>query len=136
VSGEPPLFVYGTLTVDEVLRALVGRVPARRPAQVAGWRAAALRDRPFPGLVPADGVVRGFVLTDLTDAERDLFDAFEGTAYERRPLELTDGTTAAAYVWRDQLCALADHWDVERFRRDDLPAYLDRCAGWLATRAR
>ncbi|MFL6137611.1 MAG: gamma-glutamylcyclotransferase family protein [Frankiaceae bacterium] len=132
MTAEPPLFVYGTLTVDEVLRALIGRVPARRPGAVAGWRAAALRGHPFPGLVPADGEARGFVLTDLADGELDLLDAFEGPAYERQPLELTDGTAVVGYVWLDEPRALADDWDVERFRSDELPAYLERCAAWLA----
>lgn len=133
MSSEP-LFVYGTLTVDEVLRTLIGRVPERRPGSVAGWRAAALPGHPFPGLVPAEGTARGFVVTDLTDTERALFDAFEGPVYEPRRLQLTDGTTAAAYVWIDELLVLAADWDVERFRREDLAAYLERCARWLASR--
>jgi gamma-glutamylcyclotransferase (GGCT)/AIG2-like uncharacterized protein YtfP len=135
MSAEPALFVYGTLTVDEVLQALLGRRPARRTGAVAGWRAAALHGRPYPGLVPADGTARGVLLTDLTGDEQDLLDAFEGTAYERRAVALTDGTAAAAYVWLDGRGTLPENWDVERFRRDELAAYLQRCAAWRATRA-
>ena len=134
MSADPPLFVYGTLTVDEVLMALLGRMPASRPEAAAGWRAAALRDLPYPGLVPADGVVRGRLLTDLTPAERALLDAFEGPWYERQPLALADGTAAIAYAWIDAPTALEEDWDGARFRRDELPAYLQRCAAWLASR--
>jgi gamma-glutamylcyclotransferase (GGCT)/AIG2-like uncharacterized protein YtfP len=132
----PPLFVYGSLVVADVLDAVLGRVPQHRRARVTGWRAAALRERPFPGLVSAEGAVDGIVLTDLTGAERELLDAFEGPMYARRELTLDDGTTAVAYVCVDELLVLADDWDIERFRRDDLPAYLERCARWLATRER
>jgi gamma-glutamylcyclotransferase (GGCT)/AIG2-like uncharacterized protein YtfP len=132
MSTAPPLFVYGSLIVTDVLEAVLGRVPAHRPAHVAGWRRAALRERPFPGLVPGAGSVDGIVLTDLTARERDLLDAFEGPMYERRDIALTDGTTALAYVCVDELLVLGDDWDVERFRRDDLPAFLEMCAAWSA----
>jgi gamma-glutamylcyclotransferase (GGCT)/AIG2-like uncharacterized protein YtfP len=136
MPATPPLFVYGSLVVADVLEAVLGRVPEHRPARVTGWRAAALRARPFPGLVPADGAVRGLLLTDLSATERDVLDAFEGPMYERRELTLDDGATAVAYVCVDELLVLPGDWDVERFRRDDLPAYLERCARWLATRER
>ncbi|WP_250292550.1 gamma-glutamylcyclotransferase, partial [Frankia sp. CiP1_Cm_nod1] len=49
--GPSELFVYGTLCFPEVARALLGRLPCSRPAAAAGWRAAALPGRAYPGLV-------------------------------------------------------------------------------------
>jgi gamma-glutamylcyclotransferase (GGCT)/AIG2-like uncharacterized protein YtfP len=133
-AADPPpaLFAYGSLTVPDVLRAVLGRVPEHRPARVTGWRAAALRGRTYPGLVAGDGVVAGVVLTDLTEDERATLDAFEGPAYALTPVELDDGAPAVAYAWLDAAEVLAEAWDVERFRRDDLPAFLEMCAAWSA----
>ncbi|WP_445548822.1 gamma-glutamylcyclotransferase, partial [Frankia sp. CiP1_Cm_nod2] len=50
--GPSELFVYGTLCFPEVARALLGRLPCSRPAAAAGWRAAALPGRAYPGPVP------------------------------------------------------------------------------------
>ena len=47
------LFVYGTLMFPEVLEVLLGRTPEMAPAALDGWRAAALADRVYPGLVAA-----------------------------------------------------------------------------------
>ena len=47
------VFVYGTLMADEVVRALIHRVPRARPAVVSGYRRHALRGQVFPGTVPA-----------------------------------------------------------------------------------
>lgn len=48
------LFVYGTLRFPRILTALLGRAPAGTPATVTGWRTAALKNRPYPGLVRAE----------------------------------------------------------------------------------
>ena len=63
--GMATVFVYGTLMADEVVRALIHRVPRARPAVVSGYRRHALRGQVFPGTVPAGatdtvtGKVRG-----------------------------------------------------------------------------
>ncbi len=126
-AAADPLFVYGTLRFPEVLRALLGRVPTRTPAAVAGWRAAALEGRPYPGLVPAEGKTTGLLLEDLTPAERRVLDAFEGDEYDRRRLPLTDGRHCRAYVWRAGR-VLPGNWSAEDFAERHLTAYAARCA--------
>ncbi|GAA2403644.1 hypothetical protein GCM10010420_33650 [Streptomyces glaucosporus] len=125
--ADEPLFVYGTLRFPEVLRALLGRVPARTPAAVAGWRAAALRGRVYPGLVPADGTVTGLLLEDLTPAERHVLHTFEGDEYELRRLPLTDGRHCRAYVWSAGRVLPGD-WNAEDFAECHLAAFAARCA--------
>ncbi|GLZ16185.1 hypothetical protein Acsp04_64200 [Actinomadura sp. NBRC 104425] len=88
------LFVYGTLRFPEVLRVLLGRVPDMRPATATGWSVRALPGKVYPGLVAdPDGVARGLVMTDLTEDERRLLDAFEGDGYDPVLIPLDDGAT-------------------------------------------
>lgn len=124
MSTPPPLFVYGTLMFGDVLDALLDRVPASSPAQLPGWRAAALRGLPFPGLVEAPGsTVTGRLLGDLTAAERQVVHEFEGDLYDLRPVVLEDGRAAATYVWRDSALVLPHDWDPAHFAAHHLATY-------------
>lgn len=131
LSRQPDvLFAYGTLTFPEVLEVLLGRVPELVEAKASGWRVAALRDRPFPVLVPAEGVVEGVLVTGLTSAEWQMVDAFEAPSYELRELVLDvgHGWTYIAGVQADADWGVLPHdWHRETF---DLAPYLLRCADW------
>lgn len=131
------MFVYGTLLFPEVVAALIGRVPRTVPAAVDGWRAARLRGRPYPGLVPAPGwgAASGLVLSGLTAAERAIFDDFEGDPYETGSLVLRDGSSALGYLWRDQAETMPEDWDAAAFADRHLAGYVRRCAAWRAGRA-
>jgi hypothetical protein len=134
VTVSPGLFVYGSLTFAEVLDVLLGRVPRHRPASADGWRVAALLDRPFPGLVAGQATATGLLLTDLTEDEAVVIDAFEGPMYDKPHIGLTDGTTALAYVCVDESLVLARDWDRAAFGTHELPDYLRRCRQWRASR--
>lgn len=119
---SPPLFVYGTLMFDEVLLAVLNRVPATEPAAAKGWRAAALAGRPYPGLVRAEGVVRGTLLHDLQATEWRQLNDYEAEEYRLGEIELTDGRRALAYIWQDGSQVLSHDWEpdhvgVRRSRR-------------------
>jgi hypothetical protein len=132
-SAEPEsLFTYGTLQVPDVLRTLLGRVPARTPAILTGWQVVALPHRVYPGLVPAgDGDhVAGQLLTDLTPAEWLLIDAYEDPDYDLRPVTVRDAPPTSAYVWRDLSTATRQPWSLTGFIDSDLPSYLDHCRNW------
>jgi hypothetical protein len=128
----------------EVLTVLLGRVPALEPASAPGWRAAALRDRIYPGLVrpgPPGGaagetvfaaVATGRVLLGLDAGERAVLDAFEGAAYEAGPLVLADGRAALAYHWLDPAAVTDQDWDAGAFAEEHLARYARRCATWRA----
>jgi hypothetical protein len=124
------LFVYGTLLFPEVQRALLLRVPTRRPATAAGWRVAALEGRIYPGLVAADGSASGALLLDLTPSEWRVIDAFEDDEYELRPIVVDTATNARAYVPAPGLRPTAAGWDRQDFARTELAAYALRCAAW------
>ncbi|MCK9924506.1 gamma-glutamylcyclotransferase [Frankia sp. AgPm24] len=132
-AERPPLFVYGTLMFAEVLTVLLDRVPRIEPAVVAGWRAASLPGRRYPGLVP-DPAARtsGRLLLGLAEAEMAVLDAFEGALYEVGPLVLVDGRAVSAYLWRDLSVASTSVWDPGVFAESHLECYARRCVAWRA----
>ncbi|MCH0566948.1 gamma-glutamylcyclotransferase [Streptomyces sp. MUM 2J] len=122
------LFAYGTLQFDDVLEALIGRIPRRVSACVPGWRAASLEGRVYPGLVAAPGsVAPGVLLTDLSRREWVILDAFEDDRYDLREVSLTSGGHGLAYVWPAGEVREED-WDAEQFRAHHLEEYAARCA--------
>ncbi|WP_420082863.1 gamma-glutamylcyclotransferase family protein (plasmid) [Streptomyces sp. JL4002] len=123
------LFCYGTLRFDAVLRALLGRVPQQSPASAPGYRAAALEGRVYPGLVAGTSadVASGVVLTDLSNQEWRILDAFEDARYELRELPLSNGRWGWAYIWPGGDVRV-DDWDATEFEARHLAAYAARCA--------
>ncbi|MGQ4597684.1 gamma-glutamylcyclotransferase [Nocardia sp. R6R-6] len=134
-GSDHALFVYGTLQFPEVLTTLLGRVPSRQPAELTGWRAAALPRRLYPGLVAAaDGRARGAVLSDLTPTEWTILDAFEDDEYDLRQV-LVDGrnTPVWTYVWT--VAADPTDWARDRFAAEHLGQFAARSARWRQDRA-
>ena len=113
-----------------MLRILLDRVPSNSPAAVHGWRVAALHQRVYPALVPAESTANGLLLTGLSRAEWQTLDAFEDDLYDLRPLALNNGRHAWAYVTDHDPAVLPDNWDPDVFTRDALIAYLERCQNW------
>lgn len=97
--------------LPEVLLAVLGREPVTEPAAARGWRAAALAGRPYPGLVEAEGVVRGLLLHDLSQDEWRRLNEYEAEEYSLGEIALTDGRTVVAYIWQDQRQVLSYDWE-------------------------
>lgn len=131
-SPRHALFVYGTLLFPDVVRTLIGRVPDRTAGSVAGWRAAALPGRVYPGLVPAAAatVAAGRLLTGLTPAEWHIIDAFENGGYDLTDLTLTDGRRGWAYTWAEDVTPLPDDWSAADFAARHLAGFVAHCAAW------
>lgn len=49
--SAPALFAYGSLLLDEVIAALLDRVPEHERARAPGYRVSKLPDQSYPGLV-------------------------------------------------------------------------------------
>lgn len=127
--GPQALFVYGSLTFPEVLRAVIGRVPTLEPAVVTGWRRVALSGRPYPALVPGDGEVKGYRIPDLRAEEWRAVDAFEDPVYAFTRLDLDAGRTGWAYTCEASEEGTSE-WDIGHFHAELLTDYLTRCANW------
>lgn len=122
------VFAYGTLQHPPLLEQLLGRCPALRPATLAGWRAAPLRGREYPGLVLGAGPTRGHVF-EVAGAELSVLDRFEGSQYDRVEVQVqADDEVIAAWAWRlrDEHAELAGdgEWDLDRFVAHDADAFL------------
>ena len=130
LSQKPNLlFCYGTLQFDAVLQALLARIPERTPASAPGYRAAALEGRVYPGLVgsaPGDSA-SGVLLTDLSNDEWRILDAFEDDQYDLRKIDLSNGTSGWTYIWPGNDVRTED-WSAAEFEHRHLPAYAARCA--------
>ena len=87
------LFVYGTLTSDDLLLALTGRRFTTSPATLTGYARVFPRALGgYPSLVPdPTGQVAGKLIRDIDAASLRALDAYEetGSLYERRPIEVT-----------------------------------------------
>ncbi len=124
------LFAYGTLRFTEVLRVLLDRVPALTPGSVAGWRAAALTGRVYPGLVRGPGTVTGVLITGLTRVELHVIDEYESGPYELERLTLSDGRDGWTYAWTDHAVVLAHDWSPAEFADRHLAAFAEKCRAW------
>jgi gamma-glutamylcyclotransferase (GGCT)/AIG2-like uncharacterized protein YtfP len=126
------LFVYGTLLLDDVISAVIGRTPHYENAVAPGWQVVCLPEKVYPGLIPGQGEAVGKVFTDLTDTEWATLDAFEDPAYTLAAVRVLLSTEiemeALSYIWR------GDHidqpWLITDFGRNELTNYLDRCRNW------
>jgi gamma-glutamylcyclotransferase (GGCT)/AIG2-like uncharacterized protein YtfP len=128
------LFTYGTLMLPEVMEIVAGRRFAARDATLVGYRRRLLRDRVYPGLVPAAGESVGGVLwEDLDPPALARIDRFEDAPYERVELRVAvaPGESCAAFVYllRPEHAALATDaaWHEAEFRARHLRDYLADC---------
>lgn len=129
------LFVYGTLQIPEVVRAVTGRRLVGRPAVLEGYERRCLRGRTYPGIARAVGrSTAGLLFPALEPRVLELLDDFEGALYERRVLTVktpSDGRShrAQAYVVSEARADLltARPWDGTEFAAKHLAAFLARC---------
>jgi gamma-glutamylcyclotransferase (GGCT)/AIG2-like uncharacterized protein YtfP len=135
IAERGDLFVYGTLQFRDVQRVLLGRIPDSSAAALAGWRAAALARRTYPGLVQAAATVHGMLLAGLTTDEIELLDEYESGPYDLRKLTLADGRAAWAYVWTDPSIVQVHDWSAVGFATEYLPGFVMQCRAWLSSRA-
>jgi hypothetical protein len=133
LPAEPgALFAYGTLQFPEVLQALLRRLPDREPAQVTGWRVAALgRGRNYPGLVPAPGATtEGMLITGLTAEEWQLIDLYEDDFYDLQQLTLTDNRSGLTYTWIANDQVVPADWSAQSFADLYLAEFTQWCQTW------
>ncbi len=128
------MFVYGTLEIPEVVRALLGRVPAGEVATLRGYVRGMVRGRSYPGARTRAGAETvGIVYEGVSGRELRLLDRFEGTMYRRRRVRVRTGpgreVAAQVYVLsvshRHRLTGRS--WDRQRFRDEHLGEYTAHC---------
>lgn len=78
------VFVYGSLLVPEVVRAVLGRAPRSSPAVLHDYRRCSLRGHAFPGLLAAAGHRTTGTIIEVSPAELRRLDRYEDDFYTRR----------------------------------------------------
>jgi len=132
-----PLFTYGVLMFPEVLAALTAESFSIEPGKVYGWSRARVCHPNWdnsPILIESTGVwLEGAVISGLSEKSLLILDAFEGVPsgdFKRGVIKVECGalrnTKALVYFPGEALLALqAGPWDLEYFKNDLLPAYVE-----------
>lgn len=127
------LFCYGTLQIPAVLEAVIGRPLHGVRAYLPEYAPFQVRQAEYPGLVRSPGkVTPGSLYRDVTTAEIEILDRFEGRLYRRRNqvVVMENGLRIQAWVYmvaagRDKQVT-ATPWRLERFLRTEYPRFMKR----------
>lgn len=136
-AARKPLFVYGTLRDDDVLRAVIGRgldALDPYPAVLPGMVARRVKDEVYPGLRVMDGGhAPGLLLFALADDDLAKLDRFEGAAYRRTAVLVHTGEGrmgAEVYLPTTALALTDEPWTLEAWRGEGKARFLSRYAGF------
>jgi gamma-glutamylcyclotransferase (GGCT)/AIG2-like uncharacterized protein YtfP len=79
-----PLFAYGTLMFEPVIKSVIGRVPEYCPAAIKGYRRLEVTGELYPGIIKESGgdKIEGVLYSDISEAEWKRLTAFEDDFYE------------------------------------------------------
>lgn len=139
VSSKHIVFTYGTLLFEQVLQAVLGRVPERVNCKLVGYIRRPIHDQCYPVVLKAtpENVVRGKALLGITPIELALLDKFEDPAYERllETVHAEPGEHFIARVWTRPLTDIKDiifdrEWDEAHFRYAHQDWYVQQCLEW------
>ncbi|KAL6873643.1 hypothetical protein ACP4OV_013725 [Aristida adscensionis] len=137
-GGPHDVFVYGSLMAEDVVRAVLKRVPPSAPALLSGYHRFNVKNRIYPAILPAESKkVAGKVIMGVTDEELTVLDAFEDVEYVRRRVEisLTDSSEtmlADTYVWSDaEDPDLYGEWDFEEWKKLHMKDFLMMTLGFM-----
>lgn len=123
------IFVYGTLTYDEVWNSIVQSKREKTGAQLKGYKRLKVKKEEYPGIVKGEGTVRGFVRFDVDETNVARLDDFEADEYERVEEYVQDknGQDIKVDVYRireEYKYILEDHdWDLSNFEKIGLEKF-------------
>ena len=134
-----PVFVYGSLMDEVVMRVLIGRMPDMEAAVLKGFIKYKVTARAYPGVVPqANTSASGKLVFDLTVEEVALLDAFEFHdvylyAREVHSVHISKShfpIEAHVYVYKDtedKLDVDKPEWDLEKNLLPGKADFLEVC---------
>ncbi|KAM0059341.1 putative gamma-glutamyl cyclotransferase [Helianthus debilis subsp. tardiflorus] len=137
-GGSHTVFVYGSLLADDVVQALLNRLPQVSPAILNGYHRFSIKGRDYPAILPVENKkVTGRVLTGLSATELDILDMYEDDKYDKRVvdvslLDASEVLQAYAYVWGNNTDPdLYGEWDFEEFKESKLKDYLEMTKNYV-----
>lgn len=124
--------------VPEVTLAVTGRRLEGQPALLPGFACYRMWGQSYPGIWETPGAdTRGILYRHVDAHTMRLLDAFEGTAYRRRKVDVTTGgTSVETFVYTPRLRSdlSEEEWDIEQFIRWHLKDFLRSYKGFGAAR--
>ncbi|XP_043714289.1 AIG2-like protein D [Telopea speciosissima] len=136
--GFHNIFVYGSLLADDVVRALLKRVPESSPAILHDYHRFSIKERVYPAILPVENTkVTGRVLFGITDPELHVFDSFEDVEYERSTVDVSliensKRLQVYAYVWGNKNDPnLYGEWDFQEWKKMHFNDFLKMTVGFL-----
>ncbi len=121
--SPPRVFVYGTLMVPEIVRAVLAESFVGKAARLPGYARYRMRGVVYPGVVAAaESEVIGLLYEPVSAQHWRLLDAYEGEQYQRRVVQVQVGEAvvqAGCYVVAPESFSLLTEspWDLEEFTR-------------------
>ncbi|KAF8036701.1 hypothetical protein BT93_C2420 [Corymbia citriodora subsp. variegata] len=132
------VFVYGSLLADDVVGALLKRVPPSSPALLPDFHRFSIRGRVYPAILPLPKhTVSGKVLMGITVPELEVLDTFEDVEYTRTTVQVTlldtsDKLEAEAYVWSNKHDPnLHGDWNFEEWKQKHMDDFLKMTVGFM-----
>ncbi len=131
------VFTYGSLMCEDIMTAIAGNCVRVSEAVLREHQRKAVRNEPYPGMVPAPASsVNGVLYSDVSKQGLKALDAFEGEMYQRVEvdIELQDGKTTRAFVYRIrpqfQHVLTGDEWDFDEFLKNGKQSFLVEYTGF------
>lgn len=132
------VFVYGSLLADEVVRALLNRVPPSSPATLSDYHRFKIKGRVYPAILPVQSKkVTGRVLLGISGVELDILDEFEDVEYTRTEVDVfftenSENLRAYAYVWSNPNDPdLYAEWDFEEWKKVHMDDFVQMTGSFM-----
>ena len=124
------LFVYGTLTFDEILSNLLGKKHESIPALLENYKIKKFYNAEYPGIITdIKSSVSGKIIFDIDEKDISILDAYEGIMYKRSLLKVKANSkkySCQVYVvdddYRKKLSE--EPWCPLEFRNNSLDNYI------------
>lgn len=142
-----PLFVFGTLMDEDVLRWVTGMSLSElelQPAVVKGFQRRQVKGECFPLLVPSEqGKVSGLLISGLTQLALQRAQFFEGEQYQLTHIIaegmpdshsriLKEGELSAQYFADTQMYDIEDcDWSIQSWRDSEKHDFLSRLSNYM-----
>ena len=138
MSDGRALFTYGTLSLPDVMHALLGRSAVGTPASLPGWARYRVHGALYPAVISApEARTDGVLHLGLQASEVGRIDRFEGELYVRRELEVeVDGGRRCADVYvlapGSEAALSREPWDPREFAEHHESRYVAACRDFRA----
>ncbi len=127
------LFVYGTLLIPELTKALLGYTPENKPAFIQHYLPVTFfinqKESEYPILkYKKESITNGVILFDLTEKDLKILRLYEGDEYILKAKKINiENKTIIAYVFmlaNSKAYKYGKVWDVISFKQNHLKTYL------------